>query len=139
MRAVKDIIAMANGLAAHRGLTFDHAPLEPTRDNLDRLHEAEVRRHAEIETVRLLTDTDTISAARQLNHCVWHLLAMSRGDEPGDPAQWSEAFTAYRLARDEFHRCARATLGIPGTAIARDQTWPPRWTHRRDSAGPSNA
>ncbi|WP_081982460.1 hypothetical protein [Streptacidiphilus albus] len=126
--AVKDIIAIAQRMASQRGLSEDRAtPVEPTAAELERLHEAEVRRAALIETVRLLTDTDTITATRELNHTVWHLAELARGQVPGDQQTWNTAFAEYRQARDAYHRCARATLGISGVAISRDQTWPPRW------------
>ncbi|MCX5208126.1 hypothetical protein OG689_02165 [Kitasatospora sp. NBC_00240] len=130
--AVKDIVAVANRLAAHRGLTPHATPLEPTERNLADLDDAEVRRIALVETVRLLTDTDTMTAVTELNRCVWHLSSMSSGRSPADPAQWQAGFAAYRSARDEFHRCARATLGIAGVAISHDQSWPPRWAIRND-------
>lgn len=128
--AIKDIVAVAQKMAAQRGLSDDrNITVEPTVEDLERLHEAEVRRMALIETVRLLTDTDTITATRQLNHCIWHLTTLARGLMPGDRQAWEAAFEEYRQARDEYHRCARATLGISGVAISRDQTWPPRWRH----------
>ncbi|MFC9330025.1 hypothetical protein [Kitasatospora sp. NPDC057015] len=125
--AIKDIVAAANRLAAHRGLTPHATPLEPTEQNLAQLDDAEVRRIALVETVRLLTDSDTMTAVTELNRCVWHLSAMSSGRVPADPVRWRAGFAAYRLARDEFHRCARSTLGIPGVAVSRDRSWPPRW------------
>lgn len=128
--AIKDIVAVAQSLAFQRGLSAHRAtPTEPTAEELERLQEAEVRRHALIETVRLLTDSDTITATRALNHTVWHLTELARGLVPGDRQAWEAAFGEYRQARDEYHRCARATLGISGVAISRDQTWPPRWRH----------
>lgn len=133
--AIKDIVAAANRLAAHRGLTTHATPLEPTEQNLALLDKAEERRIALVETVRLLTDTDTITAAGTLNRCVWHLSSMSSGRSPASPEEWRAAFDAYRLARDEFHRCARATLGITGVAISRDQTWPPRWVRHGGHGG----
>lgn len=51
------------------------------------------------------------------------------GDESASPHDWESAFTQYRQARDEYYRYARRSLGVPGVAVSRDQTWPPRWRH----------
>ncbi|MEZ0095914.1 hypothetical protein [Streptacidiphilus sp. EB129] len=126
-RAIKDIAVVAHGLAAHRGLNSDATPLEPTAQNLATLDSGEAQRSGLLETVRLLTDTDTITATRHLDHCLWHLVALAKGQMPGGAEEWEAAFAEYRRARDEYHRCARKTLGIPGAAIPRDLTWPPRW------------
>ncbi|GJF32763.1 hypothetical protein KNE206_54630 [Kitasatospora sp. NE20-6] len=133
--SIKNIVAIANRLAGHRGLTPHGTPLEPTAQNLALLDDAEDRRIAMVETVRLLTDTDTMTAVTALNHSVWHLSSMSSGRAPGDPDEWAAAFATYRRARNEFHRCARATLGIPGVAVSRNMTWPPRWVRGSGPAG----
>ncbi|MGW2816103.1 hypothetical protein [Streptomyces sp. NPDC001415] len=125
-QAIKAIVTLAHRLAAHRGLTPDAKPLQPTEANLALLQDAEERRSSLLEGVRLLTDSDTLTAIRALNHRVWHLVALS-ADEGASPQDWSTAFSQYREARDEYHRHARHSLGIPGVALSHDQTWPPRW------------
>ena len=139
VRSVKDIATIVQGLASHRGIARQHTPLEPTPENLARLHAAETERSSLIETVRLLTDTDTISAARHLNHCIWHLTSLALGQSSGGEATRETAFAEYRKARDEYHRCARTTLSIPGVAIPRDLTWPPRWTQQAPAPPPGGA
>lgn len=130
-QAIKAIVTLTHRLAAFRGLNPDAKPLAPSETGLALLEEAEERRSACLEAVRLLTDSDTLTAVRELNHCVWHLVALS-GNEDAEPSDWAAAFTKYRRARDEFHRHARRSLGIAGVAVSHDRTWPPRW-HRNPS------
>ncbi|MFJ7305262.1 hypothetical protein [Streptomyces sp. NPDC099088] len=125
-QAIKTIVTLAHRLAAHRGLNPDAKPLAPTDANLALLDEAEERRSSCLEGVRLLTDSDTLTAVRNLNHCVWHLVALS-GSTNSMPQDWENAFSAYRRGRDEYHRHARRSLGITGVAVSHDQIWPPRW------------
>lgn len=126
-RAIKDIVTLTLSLAAYRGLSSDAPPLAPTAEVLARLDALETERSGRLETVRLLADVDTITATRHLHHCMWHLVALAKDQVPGGVPGWEAAFSEYRHARDEYHRCARMSLGIPGVAIPRDQTWPPSW------------
>ncbi len=135
-RAVKDIVTLTHRLAAHKGLTGDAKPLAPTEENLAVLQDAEEQRSGLMENLRLLTDTDTITAIRELNHCVWHLASLAHSGSPATPGEWGSAFSRYRQARDEYHRLARRTLGIPGVAISRDQSWPPQWRRTLPDTGP---
>ncbi|MFB8117355.1 hypothetical protein ACFC51_15825 [Streptomyces sp. NPDC055962] len=125
-QSIKAIVTLAHRLAAFRGLNPDAKPLPPTEANLALLDEAEERRSSCLEGVRLLTDSATLTAVRELNHCVWHLVAVS-GSQDALPRDWDAAFVQYRRARDEYHRNARRMLGIAGVAVSHDQTWPPRW------------
>ncbi|WP_406405117.1 hypothetical protein OH805_38400 [Streptomyces sp. NBC_00879] len=118
-QAVKTIVTLAHRLAAFRGLNPDAKPLSPTEDNLALLQEAEEQRSSCLESIRLLTDSDTLTAIRALNHCVWHLMFLA-GDESASPHDWESAFTQYRQARDEYYRHARRSLGVPGVAVSRD-------------------
>ncbi len=138
-RAVKDVVTLTHRLAAHKGLTGDAKALEPTEQNLALLQDAEEQRSALMESVRLLTDADTMTAIRELNHCLWHLMSLAEGGSPAAPQEWATAFAEYRRARDEYHRHARRTLGIAGVAVSRDQSWPPRWSRPAPGAGQGNA
>lgn len=126
-RAVKEVCMISLRLAAGRGLTDYPTPLEPTSEVLSEAAAAEDRRGYLLENLRLLTDTDTITAARVLNHALWQLSWMAHGKVAATRESWAQAWREYRDARDEYHRCARKSLGITGSAVARDQTWPPRW------------
>jgi hypothetical protein len=66
--------ACSRRTAVARGITASGAaPLEPTEEVLAEVAEAEVRRSALAETVWLLGDVGTNTAAVRLNHCLWHL------------------------------------------------------------------
>ncbi|MFZ3474790.1 hypothetical protein ACODT3_02105 [Streptomyces sp. 4.24] len=126
-RAVKEVCMLSLRLAASRGLVDSPSPLANDAAALAEIAAAEDRRGHLLEDLRLLTDTDTITATRALNHALWQLSWMAHGTLPATRETWSEAFREYRAARDEYHRCARASVGIIGSAVSRDQTWPPRW------------
>lgn len=126
--AVKDLahryrrIAVAKGIAASGA-----APLEPTDEVLAEVAEAEVQRSALAETVWLLGDVRTNTAAVRLNHCLWHLEWLARELPTRGEAGWDQAYQDFREARQRFLELARVGLGVRGTRIAEPVPWPPPW------------
>lgn len=126
-QAIKECAVAYQRLAAHRGLTEDATPVEPSVDALDQAATAEARRAAMTEPLRLLADPATVAAARKLNEAVWHLEWMARGRLVGNAATWEQAYSTYRVARQSFYDKARVSLRVPGGAIAERASWPPSW------------
>jgi hypothetical protein len=81
--AVKDQVALASRIAAGRGLDSRVEPLESSQDNLAKLAETEERRTRASETLRLLTDAETMGAAREMTQCAWELVWLARGRTKG--------------------------------------------------------
>lgn len=125
--AVKECATRYLRLAAHRGLTDHPAPLEPTDAELEQAAAAESRRAAAVEALHLLTDAETAEAVQRLNRCVWHLEWLARGQLPGEPSSWAQAFHEYRAARDEFYERARRSLRVAEMGPVREAPWPPPW------------
>ncbi|MFK4118380.1 hypothetical protein [Streptomyces longwoodensis] len=116
--------AVLSYLAAHQGLTEDPTPVEPTNDALEQAAQAETKRAAMTEPLRLLADPTTAAAVRSLNDAVWHLEWMARGRLTGDAAAWDQAYREYRTARQTFYDKARASLQVPGGVIAERASCP---------------
>ncbi|MFJ5774346.1 hypothetical protein [Streptomyces sp. NPDC093094] len=115
-------IAVAKGIAASGA-----APLEPTAEAFAEAAEAEVRRSALAETVWLLGDSRTNTAAVRLNHCLWHLEWLARGLPTREQGGWDQAYEDFRQARQRFLELARAGLGVQGARVAEAVPWPPSW------------
>ncbi|MFF6997673.1 hypothetical protein ACFY93_22310 [Streptomyces sp. NPDC008313] len=124
-RAVKECVVAYQRLASDRGLTPDSAP--GTGDALEDAAQAELRRAATTEPLRLLAGPDAAAAVRELNDAVWHLEWLARGRLAADAAAWEQAYGAYRSARRAFYEKARASLRVPGEVIAERAAWPPSW------------
>ena len=116
-QAVKDLVAIASRVAAGRGFEPGLEPLAPTEDNLGLLAQAEARRTRASETLRLLTDVESMTAAREMTRCALQLDWLARGKLEGDRAQWRRAYAEYEEARDLYITCARRSLQIYGTHI----------------------
>lgn len=112
---VKEMGVLARRIAASQGLHV-RAPDELDPEiGLPRLADAEGRRSISMERMRLLSDVDTIAAASHLNNAAWRLEWLVRGKIDGaDADDWAAAQHAFEAALDEFHRCARRELGVPG-------------------------
>lgn len=115
-------IAVAKGIAVSGA-----APLEPTEEVLAEVAEAEVQRSALAETVWLLGDAKTNTAAVRLNHCLWHLEWLARELPTRGQGGWEQAYEDFRQARQHFLELARAGLGVRGVRIAESVPWPPAW------------
>ncbi|MEV5319525.1 hypothetical protein AB0K92_18040 [Streptomyces sp. NPDC052687] len=126
--AVKSLAHQYRRIAVARGITASGAaPLEPTDEVLAEVAEAEVRRSALAETVWLLGDVGTNTAAVRLNHCLWHLEWLARELPTAGQDGWDQAYEEFRQARLQFLRLARAGLGVRGARIAEPLPWPPPW------------
>ena len=134
--AVKECATYYRRLAAHRGMIDHPAPLEPTGDILEQAATAEGRRSAMMETLSLLTNTETAHAVRKLNESLWHLEWLARGQLAGDATSWAHAHSNYRTARAEFFRQARRSLQIAEMSTLREATWAPPVPPVREPSDP---
>ena len=110
--AVKDLAIISARLAATRGLKTNHTPL-PEAEGMNRLDEAEIERSRRFEAVLLLGDSQTVSAAQELNRAIWRLMDVGSGLVPAEQEDWWNRFAAYRAAREGFYHAARAGMGVP--------------------------
>lgn len=125
--AVKEFVLLSSRIAAARGVNPSSQPLVPDDANLAMLSETAVRCSVLSETIRLLADTDTITAARKMAHLSWRLEWFADGRLESSPEKWEQAFIEYKDARNEYLNCARQNLQVTGSAISHDRTWPPPW------------
>jgi hypothetical protein len=117
---VKAMSIIARRMAAFAGLTERSGDRLDPKDGASMLTEAEVRRSIAAEKLRLLSDTGTITAAARLSEAAWRLEWIARGKLPDASSQtWHQADEAFVRAFDDFHRCARQELAVPGRALPR--------------------
>ncbi|MFD9887672.1 hypothetical protein ACFWZT_40105 [Streptomyces alboflavus] len=129
-QAVKDCVVTYQRLAAHQRMAEHPAPVEPTDDALDQAAEAEARRAAMTEPLRLPADSATAATIRELNEAVWHLEWLVRGRLGGEAAAWDQAYSTYRAARQAFYEKARTSLHVSGAVVPERTSWPPSWRAR---------
>lgn len=122
--AVKDMVLLANRIAAGRGLNEHPQPMEPSEQNLAALAEAAAQCSLLNEQLRLLADEDTITASRAMNHRAYRLEWFAYGRLDGSAKEWASAYVEYRDARDAYLGCARASLQVEGPGVPRDRGWP---------------
>ncbi|NUS62668.1 MAG: hypothetical protein HOQ46_03360 [Saccharothrix sp.] len=108
--AVKHMVRLCRRIAETRGLLSTGRPIE-LDSALAALAEAETERAARWETVLLLGEPATISAARTWSEQVWGLEQILREDHP-DAASFMNAYRNAMRLRNEFYARARADLGI---------------------------
>ncbi|MGP3948560.1 hypothetical protein [Streptomyces sp. 7N604] len=137
IHAVKELAGRYQSIAAGRGLVTGPAPLELTAEVHAELGAAEARRSALSETCALLGDTDTNTASKTLNHCLWRLEHLARGVPTEAEQSWENAYLEFRDAQRQYIEYARASLGVTGPAN-RDVTWPSAWRPRVDRPRPSD-
>ncbi|MDJ1133933.1 hypothetical protein [Streptomyces iconiensis] len=130
LHAVKELAGRYQGIAAARGLVTGPVPLEPSGEVLAELGAAEARRSALAETCELLGDTDTNTASKTLNHCLWRLEHLARGVATEVEQSWEQAYGEFRDAQRRYAECVRAGLGVAGP-VSRDVAWPPGWRPAR--------
>ncbi|WP_343246057.1 hypothetical protein [Streptomyces sp. SID5785] len=123
---VKELAGRYQGIAASRGLVTGPQPLELTPETLAELGEAEGRRSALGETCELLGDTDTNTASKTLNHCLWRLEHLARGVPTQVEQSWDQAYLEFRNAQRRYVECARASLGVTGL-VSLNVAWPSPW------------
>ncbi|GLW27778.1 hypothetical protein [Actinoplanes regularis] len=126
--AVKRIVHIAAGMARARGLQHSSEAVPLERGTVE-LAEASGERTATWETVLLLGDPETITAARAWHQAVWQLEFFARGILTGQ-AGWGRALDEFEESRTAFYRAARKDLGVPGEPLAAE--WPPPWLERLD-------
>ncbi|MEC4015354.1 hypothetical protein [Streptomyces sp. H27-D2] len=124
--AVKELAARYQRIAAARGLVTGPAPLELTDEVLAELAEWEARRSALSATCGLLGDTETNTASKPLNHCLWRLEHLARGVPTEVEQNWEQAYQEFRDARRQYVERARVSLDVPG-AVTREVAWPAAW------------
>ncbi len=90
-------------------------------DAFEDLADAETRRAARWETVLLLGEPATISAAQAWSEQVWELERILRSDHP-DASRFADTYRNTMRLRNEFHARARADLGITSGQLP-DLTW----------------
>ncbi|HET9142939.1 hypothetical protein [Actinophytocola sp.] len=108
--AVKQMVRLCRRIAETKGLlsTGQAIELEPA---FAALAEAETLRAARWETVLLLGEPATITAARAWSEQVWQLERILRAEDPDAEAFLDGYRSAMRL-RNEFYAQARADLDI---------------------------
>ncbi|SCL71293.1 hypothetical protein [Micromonospora peucetia] len=114
-RVVKEIHAIAvRMLASERPQSRGHRM--DREEGLARLAEADVRRTLAWESVLLLGDASTVSAARDWRDAVWGIERVARGLTQAD--DHADLLHRANEARDLFYRAARGGLGVRGGSVA---------------------
>lgn len=113
--AVKQVVMISNRICAGRGLATTAQPLKPIASSFAELAGAEHQRTISAETLRLLIDTETDDAAREMTQCAWRVEQLARGLEDAKPADWERAMDAYQQARSHYTDCARRSLQVRGS------------------------
>jgi hypothetical protein len=90
-QAVKQMITVAQRIAAGRGLGEFSEPLATTHENLNLLADAEDERARKWETVLLLGHPRTISAARTWHEHAWRIEWFARAIIAGEKSDWERA------------------------------------------------
>src|SRR5690242_19361231 len=120
-----DLAMIARQIGADLGL-HDAAPdAAADQDLRAALGEAELRRSASYEAVKMLGDASTLRATRELNEGAHRLEWIAQRKLRPSPAQWERSWQLYAQAAEEFRRCVRAELGIPGSLLPRGDWAPP--------------
>ncbi|MEU9510485.1 hypothetical protein AB0D32_29875 [Micromonospora sp. NPDC048170] len=127
-RVVKEIHAIAVRILASerpnsRGHRIDR------EEGLARLAEADVRRTLAWESVLLLGDASTVSAARDWRDAVWGIERAARGLTQGEDRD--DLLHRANEARDLFYRAARGGLGVRGGSVAQATTLEARLERNR--------
>jgi hypothetical protein len=118
--AVKHMVRLCRRIAETKGLLSTGQPIDPDAA-FAALAEAETRRAAQWETVLLLGEPRTISAARAWSEQVWRLEHILRADHP-DATSFIDAYRDAMRLRNEFYAHARADLHITSGPLP-ELTW----------------
>jgi hypothetical protein len=118
--AVKRMVRLCRRIAETKGLLTTGQPVDLDSAFAD-LADAETQRAAQWETVLLLGEPATISAARAWSEQVWQLERILRDDHPDNPS-FVDAYRDAMLLRNEFYAHARTDLGITSGALP-ELTW----------------
>jgi hypothetical protein len=118
--AVKHMVRLCRRIAETKGLLSTGQPID-VDSALAALADAETQRAAQWETVLLLGEPTTISAARAWSEQVWRVEHIVRQDHP-DASSFIEAYQEAMRLRNEFYARARADLGITSGPLP-ELTW----------------
>ena len=118
--AVKHMVRLCRRIAETKGLLTTGQPIDLDSAFAD-LADAETQRAAQWETVLLLGEPTTISAARAWSEQVWQLEHILREDHPGTSSFIDSYRNAMRL-RNEFYTHARTDLDITSGPLP-ELTW----------------
>ena len=117
-KAIKDIHALTFRLTAHRMSANRNSPIG-RRTGLELLEQNVLVRTKAWETVLLLGDEPTVSAARGWWYSVAKLVDFARDSSKADESlQWLAAVKVADESRDRFYAAARQSLGIRGGSVA---------------------
>jgi hypothetical protein len=117
-KAVKDIHALTFRLTAHRMSANKNSPIG-RRTGLGLLEQNVLVRTKTWETVLLLGDGPTVSAAREWWYAVAQLVDFARDSSKTDESrEWLATVRAADEHRDRFYTAARQSLGIQGGSVA---------------------
>ncbi|MFI9811732.1 hypothetical protein [Saccharothrix variisporea] len=118
--AVKHMVRLCRRIAETKGLLSTGQPID-LDSAFTALAEAETERAARWETVLLLGEPTTISAARAWSEQVWRLERILREDNP-DSSSFADAYRSAMRLRNEFYARARVDLDIASGPLP-ELTW----------------
>lgn len=118
--AVKHMVRLCRRIAETKGLLSTGDPID-LESAFAALAEAETHRAAQWETVLLLGEPATISAARDWSVQAWRLEHILREADP-DPSAFLTAYRDSMRRRNEFYASARADLDITSGPLP-ELTW----------------
>jgi hypothetical protein len=122
--ALKEQIGITQRIGAALGYAHVVDPLEPA-EGLPLLAEAEARRATLWESVLLVGDAETVTAARSWHEAVWTLELHVR-EQRQDAQGWTRDSQRLSRKRDAFYTCARRELGVAGPPPP-SGNWPRAW------------
>lgn len=118
--AVKHMVRLCRRIAETKGLLSTGEPIDLASAFAD-LAEGETHRAARWETVLLLGEPPTISAARAWSEQVWQLEHILRAEHP-EASAFIDAYRGAMRLRNEFYARARADLDITSGPLP-ELTW----------------
>jgi hypothetical protein len=118
--AVKRSVRLCRRIAETRNLLTTGQPIDLDAAFAD-LAEAETERALKWETVLLLGDPATISAARAWHEQVWRLESILHEDSPGETS-FIDAYKKTMRLRNDFYTRARADLDVTSGTLP-ELTW----------------
>jgi hypothetical protein len=118
--AVKHMVRLCRRIAETKGLLSTGQSID-LESAFSALAEAETHRAAQWETVLLLGEPTTISAAQAWSEQVWQLELILREDPP-DASSFTDAYRNAMRLRNEFYANARTDLGIASGPLP-ELTW----------------
>ena len=118
--AVKRAVRLCRRIAETKNLLSTGRPIEDIEAALTELADAETERAVKWETVLLLGEPETISAARAWHEKVWQLEAILRKEDQGDT--FVDTYKEAMLLRNAFYVRARADLNVTSGTLP-EPTW----------------